>query len=78
MPFFMQWDHPEQYPGAMLANHQNGARGVSSLSLTPRDGVRFLTWTSGADVPIDVVHDREPGLWSFGIHTDDGELVVNG
>ena len=25
LPFFMQWDRPEQYPGAMPAAHQNGS-----------------------------------------------------
>lgn len=75
MPFFMQWDHEKQYPGAMTANHRNGARRVTSLSLTPRDE-RFARWIDGADVPLRIVADREPGLWSVGVETDRGELII--
>jgi hypothetical protein len=75
MPFFMQWDLDRQYPGAMVANHRNGARGVTSLSLKPRDE-RFARWVDGADVPLRIVGDREPGLWSVGVETARGELVI--
>ena len=78
LPFFMQWDHPEQYPGATPAVHPNGARGVTSLSLTPRDVDRFHTWTFGADVPLRLVPEAVPGLWSAGIETDQGEILITG
>jgi hypothetical protein len=78
LPFFMQWDHAEQYPGAMPAKHPNGARAVTSLSLTPRDAVRFPRWIEGADVPLRWVAEREPGLWSVGVATNRGEIVIRG
>jgi hypothetical protein len=78
LPFFMQWDHAEQSPGALAATHENGARTVTSLSITPRDGSRFPRWIDGADVPLRWVRDREPGLWSVGVQTDQGEVVISG
>ena len=74
IPFFMQWDHPRQYPGAMPAQHRNGARRVSSLALTPRDPERFSGWTAGADAPLQIETGSEPGLLGVRVETDDGEL----
>lgn len=78
LPFFMQWDRAEQYPGATPTRHQNGARRVTSLSVTPPDVDRFQTWTAGADVPLRVVTGPVPGLWSVGVETDHGELLIRG
>jgi hypothetical protein len=78
LPFFMQWDRPEQYPGALAADHENGARGVTGLVLTPRDAVRFPAFTADADVPVQVVDRPTGGLWSVGVETDRGELVISG
>ena len=78
LPFFMQWDRPEQYPGATPAAHDNGARGVTHLSVAPRDTERFARWTAGADVPLRVVDEATPGLWSVGIETNQGELTIRG
>jgi Glyoxalase-like domain len=76
LPFFMQWDRPEQYPGTMSADHENGARGVTRLTVSPRDFDRFRTWTAGADVPLQVVDQPPHGLSSIGVETDHGELVI--
>jgi hypothetical protein len=76
MPFFMQWDHEAQYPGALVANHANGARRVTSLSLKPRDE-RFARWIEGADAPLRIVTDTEPGLCSVGVETTRGELILS-
>jgi hypothetical protein len=65
-------------PGAMAAVHANGARGVTHLTVTPRDADRFLTWTAGADVPLRVVNRAAPGLWNVGVETDRGELLISG
>ena len=75
MPFFMQWDHEQQYPGAMVANHRNGAQRVTSLSLQPRDE-RFTRWIEGVDAPLRIVGDGEPGLLSVGVETARGELII--
>lgn len=75
-PFFMQWDDPAQYPGATPATHPNGARRVSSLTLTPRDPDRLHAWISGADARLRETPNPEPGLWSVGVETDQGELVI--
>jgi hypothetical protein len=77
MPFFMQWDHDEQYPGALKATHENGAYTVTSLSLTPGDDRQFFSWTEGAEVPLRLL-SGEPGLWSFGVETSRGELIIRG
>jgi catechol 2,3-dioxygenase-like lactoylglutathione lyase family enzyme len=76
MPFFMQWDRAEQYPGRMPARHPNGARSVSRLRLTPSDDDRLRTWTEGADAPIERASEAEAGIWSVGVETDAGELRV--
>ena len=78
LPFFMQWDHDEQYPGVMASAHPNGARRVTSLAVTPRDGARFPGWTADADVPLRISNGPDPGLWSVAIETDHGELTVDG
>ncbi len=75
-PFFMQWDRPEQYPGAMRAQHANGARRVSPLSITPRDPDRLRDWTVGANVPLRFESRAESGLWSVSVETADGELAL--
>ena len=77
MPFFMQWDHEEQYPGVMPAAHPNGARRVTSLTVTPREPDRFRDWTVDADVPLRVSNRPDPGLWDAGIETDRGELTID-
>jgi hypothetical protein len=76
IPFFMQWDRPEQYPGALRAQHANGARRVTHLSITPANEDRFRVWTAGADVPLQRAPETEPGIWSVGVATDQGELTI--
>jgi hypothetical protein len=78
LPFFMQWDHDEQYPGVMTSAHPNGARRVTSLAVTPRDPPRFRDWTADADVPLHVSNGPEPDLWGVTIEIDQGELTING
>ena len=78
LPFFMQWDRPEQYPGAMSAMHRNGARGMTRLTVTPRDTDRFHTWTAGADAPLGLVTQPASGLWSVSVETDQGDLTISG
>jgi hypothetical protein len=77
MPFFMQWDRDDQYPGRMPARHDNGARRVTALSVTPRDPDRFLVWTAGADVPLQMPAYGAPGLWSVDVETDAGVITIS-
>ena len=78
LPFFMQWDRAEQYPGATPATHENGARRVSSLVVAPRDAERFAAWTAGADAPLRIETAGEPGLWSVSVESGRGEIVITG
>jgi len=78
LPFFMQWDHDQQYPGMMAAAHPNGARRVTALAVTPRDPARFRDWTEGADVPLRISNEPKPGLWRVVVETDRGELPITG
>jgi len=78
MPFFMQWDHAEQYPGAMPARHPNGARAVTALSVAPRDMTQFRRWVEGADAPLRLAADQPTGLLGVGVQTDTGELTIMG
>ena len=78
LPFFMQWDRDEQYPGLMRAAHPNGARRVTSLVVTPRDPARFREWTHRADVPLRIPDRPAFGLWSIDVETDRGELTITG
>lgn len=62
LPFFMQWDDPAQYPGAIPARHPAGVDGVAWLELTPADPDRWQRWLHGAaDVPLCLV-EGTPGL----------------
>lgn len=77
LPFFMEWDHAEQYPGVMSPTHPNGARGATALTVTPRDVDRFRQWTAGAEAPLELVNAAEPGLWSVTVETDGDALVIS-
>ena len=77
-PFFMQWDHDAHYPGLMPANHPNGARSVTALSIAPRDPKAFRRWTEGADAPLRLETGRAPGLASVTVRTDAGDLIIAG
>jgi hypothetical protein len=76
LPFFMQWDRADQYPGLMPAAHPNGARRVTDLTLTPRDPERFERWIAGADAPLRLRADAAPGLWSVTVETTAGRLTI--
>ena len=51
---------------------------MTHLAVTPRDAVRFRAWTADADVPLRVVDRPQADLWSVGIQTDQGELIISG
>lgn len=74
-PFFMQWDDPADFPGALAARHQNGAGGVAWLEVATPDPGRLERWRAGGEVPLRVV-DGPPGLRRVAIATRDGELIL--
>jgi hypothetical protein len=56
-PFFMEWDDPLQYPGAIRTVHPNGATRVSELVLATDAPDELRAWIGDADAPVVL----EPG-----------------
>ena len=56
-PFFMQWDDPRQYPGAIPVVHPNGAARVGELLIATDTPDEMREWIGAADAPITI----EPG-----------------
>ena len=77
LPFFMQWDRAEQYPGLLPAAHPNHARRVTELAVTPRDAERFERWTAGAEAPLRIGSGATPGLASVTVETSAGALTLS-
>lgn len=77
-PFFMQWDDPLDYPGALPAAHRNRARGVAALTVIPAELDQFTRWTAGADAPLRVREGSVPRLLNVEIDTPKGRLVIPG
>ena len=75
LPFFMQWDDPADFPGALPARHANGAHGIVRLELSTPDPSRLRHVMAGADAPVRVV-EGPPGLIRVAVATRDGELVL--
>ena len=75
LPFFMQWDDPAQYPGAMLVQHPAGACDIDWLELTPADLERLQRWLGPAHPPLRIVKGQ-PGLHRVALRTDAGLLVL--
>jgi len=77
LPFFMEWDDPAAYPGALSAKHPAQPSSVAWRSLTPGDPQQLQRWLGGAQPPLRVV-DGEPGLHQVALHTPDGPLILPG
>jgi hypothetical protein len=76
LPFFMQWDDPTQFPGAIPVQHPRGRCRLARLELTPADAEQLQRWTADdADLPTCTTAGS-PGLHAVAIATDDGELVI--
>ncbi len=78
MPFFMQWDDPDDYPGVLPATHANGARRVAALTIVPTDAEQLARWTEGADAPLRLREGSTPRLLNVEIDTAKGLLVIPG
>jgi glyoxalase-like protein len=74
-PFFMQWDDPADFPGALPARHANGAQGVTWLEVATPDPARLEWLRAGGDAPIRLV-PGPPGLGRVAIATFGGELIL--
>jgi hypothetical protein len=75
LPFFMQWDDPAHYPGALRAEHPARPLGVAWLSLTPRDPDQLRRWVGEATPPLRLL-DGAAGLHQVCLHTATGPLVL--
>jgi glyoxalase-like protein len=74
-PFFMQWDDPADFPGAIPVRHANGARGIAWLEVATPDPERLERLRAGGEAPIRLV-TGPPGLGRVAIVTTSGELIV--
>jgi hypothetical protein len=75
LPFFMQWDDPGHYPGALPADHPARPHGIAWLSLTPRDPDQLRRWVGEATPPLRLI-DGAPGLHQVCLQTATGTLVL--
>jgi len=61
LPFFMQWDVPAQYPGALSVKHPSGAVRVAWLEVCPAAMAEPARWTAGAEAPLRQVEGKSRG-----------------
>lgn len=74
-PFFMQWDDPADFPGAIPVRHANGAHGVAWLEVTTPDPERLDRLCAGAEAPLRL-EAGAPGLGRVAVATEEGELIL--
>jgi Glyoxalase-like domain len=76
LPFFMQWDDPAEFPGAIPVEHPVGSCALAWIEIATSDAARLATWTEGVDdLPLRRVEGR-PAINAIAIATPDGEIVV--
>lgn len=75
LPFFMEWDDPEAYPGLLPAAHPVQPAGVAWLSLAPGDSQQLQRWLGDSRPPLHMVAGA-PGLHQVALHTPSGLLVL--
>jgi hypothetical protein len=77
LPFFMQWDDPGQFPGAIAVDHPIGSCALSWLRVSTPDPDRLTRWTEGeADLPV-IRGDARPGIDAVAISTAGGDIVID-
>jgi hypothetical protein len=75
LPFFMQWDRAEDFPGALPVVHPLGSCSLAWIEIsTPHPG-RVARFTAGRDLPVRIV-DGPPGIHAAAITTTAGERVL--
>ena len=76
LPFFMQWDDPDQFPGATAVTHPLGDCTLAWLAISTTDPDRLARWTEGeADLPLRVGTAGD-GIDAVAISTPKGEIVI--
>ena len=76
LPYFMQWDDPRQYPGAIAVAHPVGECALSWLQVSTPDADRLARWIDGeSDVPLRVGSEGD-GIDAVAIATPAGDVVV--
>ena len=72
LPFFMQWDDPDQFPGATAVTHALGECALAWLAVSTTDPDRLARWTEGApDLPLRVGNTGD-GIDAVAISTPKG------
>jgi hypothetical protein len=79
LPFFIAWDVPPAlHPGASPVEHRVDARAIARVEVVG-EADRLAAWLDGAEVPIRVVPDGDPGVRTVALALGDGgELVLPG
>jgi Glyoxalase-like domain len=78
LPFFMQWDAPGDYPGAIPVVHPVGECSLSWIEVSTPDPDRLERWIEGEnDLPLRR-GDGDEGIDAVGISTPHGDVVVSG
>ena len=78
LPFFMQWDDPAQYPGAIPVVHPVGECALAWLEVSTPDPERLARWIGDADdLPLRRGGGGE-GIDAVAISTPGGEVIVRG
>lgn len=76
LPFFMQWDEPDQFPGAIPVVHPIGECALAWLQVSTPDTNRLARFTFGqADLPLRVETDGD-GIIAAAISTPTGAVVI--
>jgi hypothetical protein len=76
LPFFMQWESDDDFPGTIPVAHPAGPSSLAWIEISTPDRERLARRTDGqADLRVRVV-DGEPGVHAAAIATPRGELVL--
>jgi catechol 2,3-dioxygenase-like lactoylglutathione lyase family enzyme len=74
-PFFMQWDDPTQFPGAIAVEHPNGATAIDELVVATEAPDDIVPWVERAGAPVTVV-DGLCAIVSVSVRSESGDVVA--
>jgi len=76
LPFFMQWDDPAQFPGAIAVEHAAGECALSWLQVSTPEPERLARWINGEpDLPLRV-GGNAAGIDAVAISTSGDDIVI--